>query len=171
MWVRMGVEPATPVAGEPAQVAVKTVYLLGAACLDDPKAEEHPFVASAPARPYQTFDLVAVGPDGAADVRFEVNQSSAEPTTWVGPVTFPTPGEWTLRIARPDFSGAPTRCSGAALDVTVLPNGLTTAWWAKHGRTGALLALIVVFSAGAAIATRQITRRRAPESPRAEGLH
>jgi hypothetical protein len=131
LWVRISVEPAHPVAGLPAHVRVQTLLVTGADCLDDPHATATPIAGfvSAGTPPLETMDLRATGPRPADILMVKVKRRADDPTTWEGPVVFPTAGTWLLRMAWGSWSGAPGACSGAEVAVRVLPRMRTPGWW------------------------------------------
>jgi hypothetical protein len=132
LWVRISVEPAHPLAGLPARVSVQTIHVIGANCLDDPHASASPIVValSTTTTPWETMTLRATGPRSADFLTVEVKRRADDPTTWEGPVVFPTAGTWMLRMERPSWPGAPGACSGPEIKVWVLPYVRTPAWWA-----------------------------------------
>ncbi|MGH2367721.1 MAG: hypothetical protein ACRDI2_05930 [Chloroflexota bacterium] len=164
----MSVDPATPMAGRPARVAVQTVFIYGATCVDDPRADVRPAVLGTPGVRDDTLQLVATGPAGTEEIPFRVPGLAADPTRWEGTVTLPAPGQWTLRMVRPSWPGDRSggRCSGSAIEVTVLPADRSLASWAEDGRAIGLAAAVAAlggFVALGAFGTRHLRRRRASE--------
>lgn len=121
MWLRMAVLPAEPIAGRPAHVAVRTLAMFGGTCVNDPAAD---------ARPWWDWNG-----NGGRDLRFELKAFQGDRTIdipltrrasdlsyWDGSVTFPTSGDWTLRMVSPLWSGGMTageECAGSRLTVLV----------------------------------------------------
>jgi hypothetical protein len=131
LWVRIRVAPAHPVAGLPARVRVQTLLVIGADCLDDPHASATPIAAfaSAGTSSGDTMDLRALGPRPADIFTVEVKRRADDPTTWEGLAVFPTAGTWMLRMQRPSWPGASGACSGAEIEVQVVPYLRTPGWW------------------------------------------
>jgi uncharacterized membrane protein len=127
LWLTITVAPEQPRALEPVTVTVQTLEASG--CLTDPAVEATPIVAQSEPE-LEAMELHAIGlsegigtPIFPADqgILFKVTRNPDDLTLWTGTLTFPDPGEWTLRVTSPSFSGGPASCYGYAIDVTVLP--------------------------------------------------
>jgi hypothetical protein len=122
MWVRVQVEPAQPRAGQAAKVSVLTFYLTEQRCADDPAAKPIPHAEWTSIGP-QSLDLrmAAYGPSASSVVQIPLERRISDPTYWDGSIVFPAPGQWTLRVTRPEFGGNEA-CLGARAVVTVQPS-------------------------------------------------
>lgn len=128
LWLTIAVAPEQPQALEPVTVTVQTLEASG--CLTDANVEATPVITHSEPELY-AMELHAIGPiiKGASTpvpsaeqgIPFEVTRNPDDLTLWTGTVTFPEPGEWTLRVTFPSFSGGPASCFGYELEVTVLP--------------------------------------------------
>jgi hypothetical protein len=123
MWLRITVDPARPLAGDPAHVTVVTL-VNSSSCVTDPTAD---------ARPWSDWNG-----DGGKDLRFELKAFQADrsidipltrrandPAYWDGTVSFPAAGEWTVRMVYPEWSrgaAAGEECAGARTTVAVRPS-------------------------------------------------
>jgi hypothetical protein len=92
LWVRIGVEPARPTAGHGARVAVQTLLVEGASCLDDPNARVTPTVAYTRGDTGGAFldrmELQALGTATDPPVKVQVTRRADDPTVWEAPRYF-----------------------------------------------------------------------------------
>lgn len=163
LWVRITLDPASPRVGEAAQVSVLTFYLTQDLCVDDPRAIPVPTVVSDIT--FSEFILEASGPSAPPErVLVYLSRRASDPTYWDGPITFPSPGQWSLRMVRPGFPEPYAECLGAKKVVTVLPSALPRTGAGEVGPAPVVLVLSAVMAvAGAAIALTKagwMTRHR-----------
>lgn len=121
LLVRISTDPPAPAAGERARVSVLTFVPVGQRCANDPAMPVTPI----PRSQWRTLGadaldikMVAVGPDGSS-IDVPLAPRVSDPAYWDGPVVFPTPGRWTLRVIHPRWEDE--ECGGAKKSVTVLP--------------------------------------------------
>ena len=138
LWPEITVDPERPIAGELARITVEGLAIFGedVECRTSPGATVVPFIDVAEPGSTTLPDTVEVtaispdpdGPDATPVSRFAIPEDaivvtllwSAEDALWVGDIVFPMPGDWTLRMTSPTWSGDPA-CIGHEITVTVLP--------------------------------------------------
>jgi hypothetical protein len=119
MWAVLTLSPERPAAGERAEVLIRTFATYGPDAVGSlghdgpiPAPSDSVLVIWGVDYPFQ---LVALGPDGH-HIDVEVHQDPADASLYRGAVTFPSAGDWTLRL--PQFPG-PEDAPGIRLAVTV----------------------------------------------------
>ncbi len=125
MYLRMSLTPASPSVGESAHLAIQTGAVQatpGVRCLADPGASFSPMrsedwygTAGRGLKPDE-LAAVAIGPQNQ---RIEIVPSTRASDTsfWDAELTFTAPGEWIVRMTRPEWSDED--CAGARLRVHV----------------------------------------------------
>lgn len=135
MWVRIWTDSNNPVAGVPELVSVQLVDTQGTQCLDDPDARVKPhrtaFTGASGSPVLDMMELHVSGPKEADPASLYVERSARDPSIWEGLFVFSEPGQWSLQMAYPSWSGiagvpGPPRwstdtCTGAEQLITVLP--------------------------------------------------
>ncbi len=154
MVVRMTLTPSAPVAGIPATVSVRTLVPTSRRCVDDPAADHYPW-SDWHTSSGQLDLVVRATRDGKEWIDVALARHASDPTLWEGTLVFRSAGDWTLRMARPEWSQAgddAERCAGARIDVRVV-DGLPIT-----SRSTPLDALVAL--AGATLAVGAWSRRR-----------
>lgn len=125
MYLRMSLTPASPMVGEPAHLAIQTGAVQatpGVRCLADPGASfsamrsEDWYTTAGRGLKADELAAVAIGPQSQ---RIEIAPSTRASDTsfWDADLTFTAPGEWIVRMTRPEWSDED--CAGARLRVSV----------------------------------------------------
>jgi hypothetical protein len=120
MAVRIVVTPSQPAVNAPVTVSVLTLAPFTEKCVDDPTADYRPW--SDWYSSDGSLGLVQAAHHGTAPIDVALVQREANPAWWDGKISFPTPGEWTLRMARPTWAQAGAdaeACAGARMTVRV----------------------------------------------------
>jgi hypothetical protein len=153
MAVRIVVTPSQPAVNARATVSVLTLAPFSERCVDDPTADYRPWsdwnTGGMPLR----LVLQASQP-GTEPIDLSLDRRDGDPTWWDGKITFPAPGEWTLRMSHPTWAQAGAdaeACAGARITVRVsdrLPATSTSArapevWLLGALVTSAVLGLVV----------------------------
>ncbi len=159
MWAVLTLSPERPAAGQPAEVLIRTYATYGPEAVgslghDGPIPAPSGIVLVVWGVDYP-FELVALGPDGQR-IDVEVHQDPADASLHRGAVTFPSPGEWTLRL--PQFPG-PEDAPGIRLTVTVderaAPTGEAAPVTSDMRSLAAAAALGAIAGLGVALALRR----------------
>jgi hypothetical protein len=172
MYLRMSISPASPLVEETSRLAVQTGFLShspGSACVGDLGASFSPMRAegwgTTSGRGLRQGDLAAAaeGPNGQR-IEIPLSIRSEDTSFWDGEVTFTDPGEWIVRMTRPEWSGG-EECGGARLRVTVRgPTGSQIGATARDDEEvasgGELLLLMLVVGAALLLAVPVWTQRR-----------
>lgn len=162
MALRMTIDPAQPVVGQPARVTVLTLAPFSDHCVNDPVADMRPWWDwNGDGGKDLRFDLKAFQADRGVDIPLMRRESDL--AYWDGTVAFPAAGEWTVRMVRPLWSGgaaAGEACAGSRISVTVrsssfLPDISSLA----SGQTAALAILVLAIGGSALLALRRLRRR------------
>jgi hypothetical protein len=171
MYLRMSISPASPLVEETSRLAIQTGFLShspGSACVGDPGASFSPMRAeewgTTSGKGLKQGDLAAAaeGPNGQR-IEIPLSIRSEDTSFWDGEVTFIAPGEWIVRMTRPEWSGG-EECGGARLRVTV--RGPTESQIDATARDedvasgGELLVLMLVVCAALLLAVPVWTQRR-----------
>jgi hypothetical protein len=161
LWVRITLDPASPQVGKATRVSVLTFYLTQELCADDPGATAVPYAVQGMA--FGEFIIEAYGPGTPPErVLVYLSRRASDPTYWDGSVTFPSPGQWTLRMVHPSWSEPYTECAGAKKVVTVLPSAPPQAGVGWPGLDPLVIILsAVTAAAGVMIIVAQAGRGRA----------
>lgn len=161
MAIRITVDPASPVVGEPARVSVVTLAPFSEHCVDDSRADMRPWSDWYPKESPLRFDLKTFRGETVIDI--PLRQRDADRAYWDGVVTFPVAGRWTLRMVYPEWArGDPTgeECAGARITALVrqhgdvlVPDEVESPWRApssaRDDRPGALLLVALSLVAAA----------------------
>lgn len=136
VWVRIQTDPIYPRAGVPVAVIVQLLDTQGTECLDDPDARVVPNRTAyneidGPGPRLDAMELHVYGPGATEPVSLSVTRRVDDSGLWEGPFVFSVPGQWSLLMAYPSWSGragepgSPKRvtdtCTGAEQVITVLP--------------------------------------------------
>ncbi len=165
MWAAVTVSPERPNAGQQAEVLIRTFATFGPDALG-PLSHDGPIPAPSDSVLVlwgvdYPFDVEALGPDGEL-LDVVTQQDAADASLHRGIVTFPSPGNWTVRL--PQFPG-PVDAPGTRLIVTVASGespGVELAALAAAGGLG------LVAGVAAAMVMRRRSLRRMSD---ADGRH
>lgn len=164
MWLRMTIDPAEPVVGSSAHVTVLTLANFNSSCINDPAADARPWWDwNGNGGRDLRFDLKAFQADRAIDI--PLTRRDSDPAYWDGSITFPAPGEWTVRMVYPLWSGgvaAGEECAGARINVVARssPSLPATSTDVRSGPVAALAIVPVAVSAIAMFGLRRPRRAR-----------
>jgi hypothetical protein len=121
MALRMTVDPRVPTVGSTAHVAVLTLAPFSHGCVNDPAADMRPWWDwNGDGGRDLAFDLRAFQDDRV--ITIPLTRRASDLAYWDGSVVFPTPGRWTVRMVKPEWSGGVPdgeECAGARITVLV----------------------------------------------------
>lgn len=121
MYLRMSVTPVSPRVGETARLAVQTGFLTDGPCIGDARASFHPmrsedWYTNGKGLTAGSLAAAAEGPDGRR-IDVALWPRSTDTSFWDGELSFTGPGEWIVKMTRPEWGNE--ECAGARLRVLV----------------------------------------------------
>lgn len=131
-WVRVSLDPATPVAGNSVHVTVFTFYLASNKCWDDSSASPIPnatWYGGGSTPENLNLEIALRGP-ADQELRIALVQRRDDGAYWDGDVVFPVSGVWTLFVhpsqqqwtwKTADIAG--NRCAGTVRSIVVRGSG------------------------------------------------